>query len=183
MSKKLAFLIFNFAGLQITWAACAYGATHDNVNLGLYVGLGYVLLHFLLSKFRLRDLKVMLTIGVIGILIDSMISKLNFIAFTKPLENSILLPAWLIALWLVFALMLPYSLYWLRKNLAIAAIAGAIGGCFSYVLGHKLGALNLSEPLWLSSMVYFVFWGSFFPLALLITRFFTREKLTSTYDN
>ena len=182
MSKNLAFLIFNFTGLQITWAACAYGATHENTNLGVYVGLGYILLHFLFSKFRFRDLKIMLTLAAIGILIDNTIARFNFVSFAETITNSFPLPAWLIVLWLVFSLMLPYSLYWLRKNLTIAAIAGAIGGCFSYVLGHHLGALNLSEPLWLSSAVYFIVWGTFFPLALLIARHFTQLKFANNYE-
>ena len=183
MNKNLAFLIFNFVGLEITWAACAYGATHENANLGVYVGLGYILLHFILSKFRLRDLKVMLVLGTIGILIDSAISKFNFISFSGILADHIPLPAWLVVLWLVFSLMLPYSLYWLRKKLTIAAIAGAIVGCFSYVLGHHLGALNLSDPLWLSSTMYFIVWGAFFPLALLLTRFFSQVKYASYREN
>jgi len=183
MKNNFAFLIFNFIGLQITWAACAYGATHGNANLGLYVGAAYILLHFLLSKFRIRDLKIMLILGAIGIFIDSTISQFNLISFTETPGNLLPLPAWLIALWLVFTLMVPYSLYWLRKNLMGAAIAGAIGGCFSYVLGHKLGALELSSPLWLSSLVYFIFWGAFFPLALIITRHFTQTNAPNLLEN
>ena len=49
MKNSLRFLIFNFVGLQATWAACAYGATHSFPALGLYVGLAYVIAHFYLS--------------------------------------------------------------------------------------------------------------------------------------
>ena len=180
MNKNLAFLIFNFLGLEITWAACAYSATHDNANLGVYVGLGYILLHFILSRHRLRDLAVMLSLGAIGILIDSVISKINILSFTHAFADYLLLPAWLMVLWFVFSLMLPYSLYWLRTKLIIAAIAGAIVGSFSYVLGHHLGALHLSDPLWFSTTVYFIVWGCFFPCALLLTQFLTQKNTIQT---
>jgi len=183
MNNNLAFLIFNFIGLQITWAACAYGATHGNSNLGMYIGAAYLILHFSLSRFRLRDLKIMLILGAFGIFIDSILSHLNIISFTEIPAKILPLPAWLIALWLVFSLMVPYSLYWLRKNLFVAAMAGAIGGCFSYFLGHKLGALNLGDPLWLSSAVYFIFWGAFFPVALLVTQYFTNKEQSSQLKN
>jgi Protein of unknown function (DUF2878). len=175
MKKSLAFLIFNFVGLQITWAACAYGATHENPNLGLYVGLSYIFLHFLLSKLRLRDLKIMLILGVSGLVIDSALTILNIISFPNNSNITLPIPAWLITLWFVFSLMVPYSLYWLSKNLKIAAIAGGIGGCFSYYLGHKLGALNLSEPQWLSTTISFVVWGIYLPFAFLVTKHFTHK--------
>ncbi len=123
MSKNFAFLLFNFLGLEITWAACAYGATHENPYLGVFVGLIYIVLHFLFSSNRFRDFKVMCLVGLLGVIVDSLIAKLNFISFSEPLAENIPLPAWMIVLWLVFSLMLPYSLYWLRKNLTVAAIA------------------------------------------------------------
>ena len=175
MKNGLAFLIFNFLGLQSTWAACAYGATHENPNLGLFVGLSYIFLHFLLSKSRLRDLKIMLVLGVTGLVIDSALTELNIISFTSEADTNLPIPAWLIALWFVFSLMVPYSLYWLSKNLKIAAIAGGIGGCFSYFLGHKLGALNLNEPQWLSTTISFVVWGIYLPFAFLVTDHFTQK--------
>jgi len=177
MKKNLAFLIFNFLGLQTTWAACAYGATHGGPMLGVYVGISYVILHFIFSEMRTRDLKIMLIIAVLGVSIDCMLKQLNMVSFPHYDSNNLLIPLWLIALWFVFALMVPYSLYWLKKNLKVACIAGAIGGSFSYYLGHKLGALQLAEPLIFSVSAYFIFWGAIFPLALKIVEHFTLATL------
>ena len=49
MKKGMGFLIFNFLGLQATWAACAYGATHNQPMLGFYVGLAYISTHFIIK--------------------------------------------------------------------------------------------------------------------------------------
>jgi uncharacterized membrane protein YjjB (DUF3815 family) len=177
MKKNIAFIIFNFIGLQATWAACAYGATHAMPMLGFYVGLSYVVSHFMLCKMRTRDVKIMLIIGALGILIDSTLTQINILSFAPHDTEYLLLPYWLIALWFVFALMVPYSLNWLSKNLKIACIAGAIGGSFSYFLGHKLGALELAEPLAISLGIYFIIWGILFPLTLKIVEHFTQTRL------
>lgn len=177
MKNNLRFLIFNFVGLQVTWAACAYGATHSFPTLGLYVGLAYIILHFYLSKQRIRDLKIMLIIAIVGIILDMILTQINILSFPNATNDSLIIPAWLMALWFVFSLMIPYSLYWLSKNLKIAAIAGALGGSFSYFLGHQLGALQLEEPLIMSVGIYFLKWGIIFPAALLVVKHITNNHL------
>jgi hypothetical protein len=177
MSKNLAFTIFNFMGLQVTWAACAYGATHAMPMLGFYIGLSYIFLHFMFSKMRIRDVKIMLIIGAAGIIIDYILTLIDIVSFPFYGTKYLHIPFWLMALWFVFALMIPYSLYWLKNNLAIACISGAIGGSFSYFLGHKLGALSLTDPVIISVSVYFMFWGLFFPFALKIVQHFTCANL------
>lgn len=176
MNNNLKFLLFNFIGLQVTWAACAYGATHSFPSLGLLVGLLYVIAHFVFSKQRLRDLKIMLIIATLGIIIDMALTKAGILSFPNMENNFLPIPTWLMALWFVFSLMMPYSLYWLGKNLSIAAIAGAIGGSFSYFLGHQLGALQLSEPLLLSVGIYFIIWAIIFPAALIAVKYITNKQ-------
>ena len=179
INNRLKFLIFNILGLQVTWAACAYGATHDWPMLGIYIGLIYIFLHFMFVEERLRDLKVILIIGLLGILIDYTNASFDVIYFSSLNVTTLVLPYWLIALWLVFSLMVPHSLYWLRKNMIAACIAGAIGGSFSYWMGHKLGALTFSQPISLSFTIYFIEWGIFFPTALYIVKYLSRVNLTS----
>jgi hypothetical protein len=179
MKNNLGFLIFNFLGLQVTWAACAYGATHSLPKLGLGVGITYITAHFLLSNMRIRDLKIILIIALIGIMLDSFLTKLNILSFPDFIDSTLPIPLWLMALWFVFSLMIPYSLYWLGKNLKLAAIAGAIGGSFSYFLGHKLGALLLADSVILSVGIYFIMWGAIIPLALIIVKRFTKITLTA----
>jgi len=177
MKKNLAFLIFNFIGLQVTWAACAYGATHSIPQLGVYIGLSYIILHFIFSKYRMRDLKIMFVIGILGIIIDSILTLTEIITFPNYENEFAPTPYWLMGLWLVFALMVPYSLYWLKRNLIIASIAGAIGGSFSYFLGHKLGAVQLADPLTMSVGIYFICWGIIFPVALKIVEHLSPSHL------
>lgn len=182
---NLKFLLFNFLGLEVTWAACAYGAINGNPNLGVYVGAVYITLHFLFTKNRMLDLMILLSIGTIGIIIDSINAYFGFISFLELSAEQFLIPYWLITLWLVFSLMIPYSLYWLVNHIRISVIAGAIVGSFSYWLGDKLGALHLIEPQLFGVSIFFVQWGLIFPLALVITKMLinTQPELLFIYKS
>lgn len=180
INNRLKFLIFNILGLQITWAACAYGATHDFPMLGVYVGLVYMALHFISVDKRFRDLNVALVIGILGILLDYMNARFNIVSFSTFDTAYLILPYWLVVLWLVFSLMVPHSLYWLNKNMLVASFAGGIGGSVSYWMGHKLGALTFPPPTSVSFIIYFIEWGIFFPLALYIVKFLSHvDRLKS----
>ena len=182
LTKRFKFLIFNFLGLQCTWAACAYGASHEWPLLGVWVGLLYLALHFFLVEERLRDIKVMFTIGLFGIFIDVLNTWLGILSFPMDNTTTFFLPYWLIILWFVFSLMVPYSLYWLQKNLVMASIAGAIGGSVSYLLGHKLGAITLAQPVSISFIIYAVEWGLIFPLFLKVVKSLSHDGLEQLFS-
>ena len=168
LTPRLRFLIFNFLGLQITWAACAYGAINSMGYLGVVVGGLYIFLHFIYTTTRFEDFWTLILVTAIGVIIDSLNAHYGVIEFNST-SVPFLIPYWLIMLWAVFSLMIPHSLYWLSNNYFIAAIAGGIGGAFSYWLGHELGAIILSESLLTSTLIYFLEWSILFPIALLIT--------------
>lgn len=179
LTRRLKFLIFNLLGLQFTWAACAYGATHNWPLLGVYVGIGYIFLHFIFVEEHLRDLKIILVVGIVGITLDILNTHFNVVSFASSDLSTFIIPYWLIILWLVFALMIPHSLYWLKSNMAVATIAGAVGGSLSYLLGHNLGAITLAEPTIVSYIVYFVEWGVLFPLSLLFVQYLSHINVTN----
>lgn len=175
ITKRIRFLVFNFLGLQLTWAACAYGATHAFPLLGFYVGIIYVALHFIFSQQRSADFFIMLIVSILGIIIDALNSIFNIVAFSSYVLPIINIPPWLITLWLVFALVLPHSLFWLAKYRLISIIAGAIGGALSYWTGHKLGAIIFPSEL-ISTLVYALEWALIVPVAFMITQHFVIKK-------
>ncbi|MDW3095456.1 MAG: DUF2878 domain-containing protein [Gammaproteobacteria bacterium] len=170
LSVKTAFLIFNFLGLQATWAACAYGATHSIPNLGVIVGIFYIALHMMLTKTRRQDLLIILAVSLIGISIDHINTYLGLMSFSNENIATFVIPSWLITLWVVFSLMLPHSLNWLGNNMKLAFLLGGLGGSSSYWLGHKLGALTLSEPLLLSILILFIEWAIICPVGFILLK-------------
>ena len=165
MSIRALFFVFNFLGLQITWAACAYGATHSQPNLGLLIAVFYIVLHMFFSKSRKQDLLTLLCVGLIGIFLDHINTYLGLVSFNDSNVTHSVIPLWLISLWLVFSLTLPYILGWLEKKPWLAFFLGGAGGSSSYWLAHKLGAIILYEPLAISTSIYFLQWAIFLPIA------------------
>jgi len=180
MNKRLTFLIFNFLGLQITWAACAYGAIKAQPMFGVIAGVTYLILHFMLTPSRRTDLITLLSLSTIGILLDYANMQFGVLGF-NAYHSSGFIPLWLVALWCVFTLMIPHSLYWLRKKPLLAFILGGIGGSSSYWLGHKLGAINLHDPLFTSVGIYFIQWAIFIPVAFIIYRIIKQNTYCSNF--
>ena len=175
ISKRMKFLLFNFLGLQFTWAACAYGATHEIPLFGTLIGFSYIVLHFIFAQQKLRDLNVLIIIGTLGIIMDIFNAQFGVIGFHNFNSQLLNIPTWLVALWLVFSLMIPHSLYWLSKHLPIASAAGAIGGALSYWFGYKLGAIDFLMTEFMSFIIIFIQWGILFPLALLLVKWITTK--------
>lgn len=175
MNKRISFLIFNFLGLEVTWAACAYGAIHNFPLLGAIVGCVYIMIHMILTPNRMLDLLTLTSLTAIGVALDYINMKIGIISFRSIDSNFI--PLWLIILWSVFSLMIPHSLLWLSRRPVIASLLGGISGSFSYWLGHKLGAISLGENFISNSIIYFVEWAIFIPIAFVIFRAISQSKL------
>lgn len=180
LTSRVKFLLFNFLGLQLTWAGCAYGATHAWPMLGVYIACSYITLHFIFVQERLRDMSVIAVIGGLGILLDMLNTSFNIISFPNAGNLPLVIPFWLMTLWLVFSLTIPHSLYWLEKNLLLAFVAGAIGGSASYWLGHSLGAIAFTQSTSLGVAIYFIEWGLFLPLSLIVVREISRFCSTNS---
>ena len=175
MSNKLGFLIYNFLGLQITWAACAYGATHSQPMLGVIVGVIYLIFHFSFTPTRRNDILTMCCLATFGIAMDYINMRIGIISFSDTSESNFI-PLWLITLWCVFSLMIPHSLHWLSKKPLLAFMLGGLGGSSSYWLGHKLGAIMLSQPLTMSVAVYFIEWAFYIVIAYSIFRIISKTS-------
>ena len=163
MSNRTIFILFNFIGFQIVWAICAFGAINNTPLLGALSGVIYILLHFIFTQTKLLDAITMLSVAAIGIILDSINSYFGLISFNSADH---MLPIWLIMLWFSFSLILPHSLNWLSNYPLLAIILGGIGGSGSYFIGHQLGAISLSSPLYPSLIVYFIQWAILVPAAL-----------------
>jgi hypothetical protein len=156
------FILFNFIGFQLVWAACAYGSINHAPLLGVISGFIYILIHFSFTPTRLLDAKVMLAVATSGIILDTLNLHFSLISF---ISGNDMLPYWLITLWLSFSLILPHSLYWLSRYPLLAVILGGIGGSGSYFIGHQLGAISLSVPLYPSLIAYSIQWAILVPAA------------------
>ena len=132
------------------------------------------------TSSRKQDLIFMLCVSAIGIFLDHANAYFGILSFPNSNADFTMIPLWLIVLWLVFSLMIPHSLNWLRNNTWLAFVLGGLGGSSSYWLGHKLGALNLAEPLTFSLTIDLIQWAILLPITYKLLKII-RHNLNAGY--
>jgi hypothetical protein len=156
--------IFNIVGTQIGWFACALGAAQGRPWLGLVVVAVYLILHLLWSPEWRRELQFILTVGGLGMAIDSLSKITGLLIYNGDMLNiAWLAPLWIGALWLQFASTLNVSLAWLQDNYLLAVVLGAIFGPLSYLGGARLGALGLPHDKTFTVVILAIIWGMVMP--------------------
>ena len=136
------------------------------------------LLIYLACLLRIGDLKVhqILIPAAIGITID--ISLTFFGIFIFP-ESSLIIPFWLIILWINFSTTLTLSLSFIGKNKLIAFGLGATALPFNYTVGERLGAVTFGDPYLFSILVLALVWSVSFPILFIVSHenFIERLKI------
>jgi hypothetical protein len=107
-----------------------------------------------------------LAAGAFAVAADQVLIRLGGVEYTGLREGALLGPAWIVALWMVFATTVKVSLGWLRGRVGLAAALGIVGGIGSYAGGRRLGvaAFDLTRPETLLALV--AVWGVGVPLLL-----------------
>lgn len=168
--------IFNIVGTQIGWFACALGAAKGLPWLGLFVVTIYLSLHLLWSGNRWREFQFIVTVGVLGMGVDSLSKITGLLSYNGDiLQVAWLAPLWIGALWLQFASTLNVSLAWLQDNYLIAFLLGAISGPLSYLGGARLGALSLNYDKTFTIIVLAFIWGILMPALAWLAKKMVRQ--------
>jgi Protein of unknown function (DUF2878) len=155
--------LFNFAGLQLGWYACALGAARGRPWIGLVTVGVYLVVHVCWSPDRWRELALIARVGLLGTAIDSFQKQTGLLAYASDAAPSWLCPLWITALWALFGSSLTTSLGWLRDRYGLAALLGAVFGPLSFMAGARLNAVTFPRgPL--SAIALALVWGSVMPL-------------------
>ena len=158
-SKFLNIIVFN-----LLWVGLVLG--RDSL---IHITLPSLLI-YLGCLLRFSDLKLhqILLPALIGITIDS--SLTFFGIFTFP-ESNLIIPFWLIILWINFSTTLNLSLSFIGKSKLVAFGLGATALPFNYTVGERLGAVIFGEPYFFSILILVLIWSVSFPI--LFNWFFT----------
>jgi hypothetical protein len=151
--------VLNFLSLQLGWFVLVY---YHN-NQAALAGLLLVIFNCCHAKNFKHVLSLTLLVALIGITNDCLLHWGGFIIF--PVQHLIILPAWLIVLWLLFTSTFSSSLSWLiNSNLLIQASLGSTFGMVSYLLGARLSALTYSAPSIPAYALHFTNWLFLLPI-------------------
>ncbi|ASP38667.1 hypothetical protein CHH28_08235 [Bacterioplanes sanyensis] len=134
MSPRLK-MVGNIVVFQLCWLACVLGG-----NLWALLALvGLLAWHYWLLKPG--EWQLLALFSAIGIGVDTIFMHLGWLQFDG---DGLLVPVWLMVLWLAFASTLRHSLAWLMQRTHWAVLLGFLGAPWSYFAGMKLGAVDIT---------------------------------------
>lgn len=155
--------LINFVAFQLGWFACVLSAASNRPMLGIAIALLLLGLHFSLSSQLRRDLLLVSGIALIGSGWDSLLTWQQLMLFSSGQYHPSFAPAWISAMWLMFATTINVSLRWLYQRYWLAALLGAIAGPLAYQAGAALGAVSMPQPM-LGLLVMSIGWALMMPL-------------------
>lgn len=144
---------------HVVWVATLVGWVHNQVWLGPFFALGYMLWVYSIRK-KITDFKWIILAGAIGWAIETFHQFIGVISYS----TTVLAPWWLIPLWGSFSLCCGIGLVWLQKPL-VASLLGAVGGPLTYMAAS--GAMNQSFGA-IKVGVLAIEWAVLFPMFCLI---------------
>ncbi len=140
--------VFNLALFKAGWLAVVLFAAANLPVAGAAAAFGVVVVHLLRSPDRRAELVLIVVSALIGFTWESFLVLADVLQYGTRSIVPGAAPVWIVAMWMLFATTLNVGMRWLRKHVAVAVIAGLIGGPMSFLAGQSAGAVTLSEPVY-----------------------------------
>jgi hypothetical protein len=117
----------------------------------------------------LPEAKLIISVAILGGLWESALVSGGLLAYPDTAVIPGMAPAWLLALWGLFAAQINTTYDWLKKRIWLAPLLGAIAGPVSFHAGAKLGAVYFVRP-WPAAAALAGGWAVILPLIILLSR-------------
>jgi len=167
-SSKLCNIIF----FNLMWVGLVIGRES---LLGLTVPM--VLIYSAILVFiEIIKIQQLLVPAALGIAIDSILTMLGIFDFG---DTTLLIPLWLITLWIAFSTTLTQSLKFVGNNWLVTVTSGAIILPFNYAVGERLGAVTFTENYFLTIFIIGIIWSVCLPLLFATTDESFKKKFTA----
>lgn len=168
-------------GYQLVWFAAVIGAGRGLAWPAIVGMLLYAATQLSAARHYKADLSLMATAIVLGLLIDGGLIRARLASYAAPWPSAALAPAWILALWVTFAMTFTQSLRWLQTRLWLAALLGAIDGPLAY-LGASRGwhAVNFADPAWRGLMWLGIGWALATPMLARLARHWSINVASAT---
>lgn len=159
----------NLSLFKIGWLIVVFSAAAGLAEVGAATVALIALIHLVRANRISSELALLFIAGCIGLVWESIIVQGGFLAYPTAETNGALAPYWIVAMWVLFATTLNVGMKWLRKNLFVAALAGAICGPLSFLAGQKAGAVTLGDN---AVFIIGLGWAVLLPAVTMIARAF-----------
>ncbi len=170
MNSKIKNII-NIIGFYIGWWACVLGAANDLPYLGPVVMILFLIVHYYLFVSDIREIYLVLIIGTIGTITDSLLFLSGSFIYAGAYSNEILIaPMWITAMWMGFSATVNHSMSWLKDKWLIMVICGIVFGPAAFFTGEKFGAIEFHLSALLSVLVIAIVYGILMPAIYFLNR-------------
>ncbi len=157
--------LVNFLGFQACWFACVLGAAKGLEWLGPLCVALWSIYAVRCAPQRTREALALAAVGLLGALVGVVELGLGWLEFRGAQLAPALAPAWILALWIVFASTFSSSLAWVTSRPWLNAAFALFGAPLSYLGGERLGSLTVLEPRFHALLGVGVLWAFALPLA------------------
>jgi hypothetical protein len=135
-----------FALCQAGWWLCVLGAARHAPAAGIAFAVGLVAGHLVSRDQPARATALVVAVTLVGWLWDSLLARTGLLVYVDSPLPATAAPAWMAALWAMFAIQLDGPLRALHDHRWLAVAVGALAGPLSFRAGAALGAVQLVDP-------------------------------------
>jgi len=167
LSKWAPFIYFVLG--QAGWFACVLGAARGQSWIGIAVVAVLIAVHLLRVPRPLEEGKLLVSVMLLGGIWDSGLVTAGLLTYPHGTLSEVLAPAWILALWVLFAAQFNTTYQWLKHRLVAAAMLGAVAGPLTFRAGAALGALRFAKP-WPAASALAIGWAVLLPLVVILSR-------------
>ena len=168
--------VMSFLAFQGAWFACVLGAARGEPGEGIAIAVLVCGVQLALSPARGADLALAGGAVGLGLAWDTAMLRTGVVAYASPGPIEGWAPAWILALWLLFATLLRGPLRFLHGRWVLAALLGGGGGALSYLSAVRLGAGSFRD-LREAMLVLGLGWAVMTPLLIEAARRFERRRV------
>jgi hypothetical protein len=152
--------VINILGFQAVWLLSVYGAGTGLWLPGVFAALLFAALTLLLSRDRNRDLRTLAIALPIGFAMDSLLAQSPYLDFASPYPWADWAPAWIMGLWIGFALTLNHSLKSIYRKALPTFLFGLLGGPLAYgIASLRFGAMTVESDMLACVVLVGLVWG------------------------
>lgn len=139
-NRRVLLLVLNLLAFQLAWFACVLSAASNMPDWGIAAVAAAVILQLVVGNAARRDTVLVAVAMVIGLAWDTLMARFGVVEYASPGPFAGFAPAWILALWALFATTLREPLRWLHGRWSLAVVLGGVGGAMSYWGAVRLGA-------------------------------------------
>lgn len=167
--------IKNLSLFKIGWLACVISAAMGMPVFGIVAVICVMAVHLYDAPNARKELLTLGVAALMGLGWESLLVATGLVSYPGH-EAAWIAPAWIVAMWVLFATTINRGLSWVKKHWMVAAAAGLLGGPMAFWGGSSLGAVTFEDPM-MALIAIAVGWAALLPLLALAAEGIIDSKL------